>query len=50
MKNILWYDRSLKLWTLIWVDEEENQVGQAEYFPRKQEALDYAMAYDSPSC
>ena len=46
----LWYDRHLRLWTLLWKDEEDNQVGPAEYFPIKQEALDYAMAYDSPSC
>lgn len=31
-------------------EEQENQIGQAEYFPRKQEALDYAMAYNSSSC
>lgn len=46
----LWYDRSLRLWTLLWKDEEDNQVGPAEYFPIKQEALDYVMAFDPPSC
>jgi len=49
MKSILWYDRSLRLWTLIWVDQEENQVGQAEYFPNKQEAIDYTLCFH-PSC
>lgn len=26
-----WYDRSLKLWTIIVKDEEGNQIGEAEY-------------------
>lgn len=30
-----WYDRSLRLWTCIWVDAEGNQLGPAQYEPRK---------------
>ncbi len=29
------YDRSLRLWTLLWKDEQGNQVGFAEHFPLK---------------
>ena len=49
LKPILWYDRSIRLWTLIWTDEEDNQVGLAEYFPNKQEALDWIMSCQHPS-
>jgi hypothetical protein len=26
-----WYDRSLRLWTCLWLDEEGYQVGTAQY-------------------
>lgn len=40
----LWYDRHLRLWTLLWKDEEDNQVGQAEYFRTKQVALEWIVS------
>ena len=43
----LWYDRSLRLWTLLWKDEEDNQVGLAEYFSNKQGAFDWMVRYQS---
>ena len=30
-----WYDRSLRLWTVIAVDIEGNQIGGAQYCPRR---------------
>jgi hypothetical protein len=41
MKYELFYDRSLRLWTLLWKDSSDNQVGCAEYFGTKPEALDW---------
>jgi hypothetical protein len=41
MKYELFYDRSLRLWTLLWQDAEGNQIGDAEYFGTKPEALDW---------
>lgn len=41
----LWYDRSLRIWTLLWKNEEDNQVGLAEYFPTKKLALDRMVKY-----
>lgn len=32
-----WYDRSIRLWTCLWVDEEENQCGIAQYAVRRAE-------------
>ena len=32
-----WYDRSLRLWTCLWLDEKENQLGVAQYAPRRAE-------------
>lgn len=32
-----WYDRSLSLWTCIWVDEEGNQVGAAQYTSNRED-------------
>lgn len=29
------YDRSLRLWTLLWKDERGDQIGEAQYFPLK---------------
>jgi hypothetical protein len=26
-----WYDRSLRLWTCLWLDEEGYQLGSAQY-------------------
>lgn len=37
----LWYDRALKLWTLLWKDEENNQIGHAAYFLSKKSAADW---------
>lgn len=30
-----WYDRSIRLWTCIWVDNFGNQLGAAQYAPNK---------------
>ena len=38
----IWYDRSLRLWTLLWKDWEGTQHGHAEYYPTKRMALDAA--------
>jgi hypothetical protein len=39
MKYIIdyWYDRSLRLWTCLWLDEEGNQHGCAQYAVRRAE-------------
>jgi hypothetical protein len=34
-----WYDRSLRLWTALWLDPEGNQLGIAQYAVRKTELL-----------
>jgi hypothetical protein len=26
-----WYDRSIRLWTCLWLDDEDNQRGIAQY-------------------
>lgn len=31
------WDRSLRLWTCLWLDEEGNQLGIAQYAPRRDE-------------
>jgi len=31
------YDRSLRLWTCLWIDEQGNQNGEAQYAPRRDE-------------
>jgi hypothetical protein len=36
----VWYDRSLRLWTCLWLDEEGYQVGTAQYAVRKHEKKD----------
>jgi hypothetical protein len=38
----IWYDRHLRLWTLLWKDVEGNQVGPAEYYPTKKLAQEWA--------
>lgn len=32
-----WYDRYIRLWTCLWVDEEGNQCGIAQYAVRRAE-------------
>lgn len=32
-----WYDRSIRLWTCLWRDEEGNQHGIAQYAVRRSE-------------
>ena len=32
-----WYDRSIRLWTALWLDVEGNQLGIAQYAVRKAE-------------
>lgn len=32
-----WYDRSIRLWTCLWLDEEGNQHGAAQYAVRRAE-------------
>lgn len=34
-KPDIFYDRSIRFWTLLWKDEEDNQVGHAEYYDSK---------------
>lgn len=33
----VWYDRSIRLWTCLWLDEEGNQHGIAQYAVRRSE-------------
>lgn len=35
----IWYDRSLRLWVLLWKDPEGNQVGDADYYTTKPAAI-----------
>ena len=42
MKADIYYDRSLRFWTLLWKDEEGNQTGHAEYYMTKMEARYWA--------
>ena len=35
-----WYDRSLRLWTCLWLDAEGNQLGIAQYANRRDEKDD----------
>lgn len=42
MKADIFYDRSLRFWTLLWKDEEDNQVGEAEYYNSKMLAMYFA--------
>ncbi len=37
MKIEHWYDRSLRLWTALWLDDEGNQLGIAQYAVRRAE-------------
>ena len=37
MKIEYWYDRSLRLWTALWLDSEGNQLGIAQYAVRRVE-------------
>jgi hypothetical protein len=32
-----WYDRSMRLWTCLWLDENGYQLGVAQYAPRRAE-------------
>lgn len=36
----VWWDRSLRLWTCLWLDEEGNQLGIAQYANRRAEMLE----------
>ena len=42
MKADIYYNRSLKFWTLLWKDDENNQIGHAEYYNSKMEANHWA--------
>jgi len=35
-----WYDRSIRLWTCLWLDEEGNQHGIAQYAINRAEMND----------
>jgi hypothetical protein len=37
-----WYDRSIRLWTCLWLDEEGNQHGIAQYAINRAEMNDLA--------
>ena len=40
-----------KLWSVTWHDKEGNQLGEPEWYQKKYEAVDTAMAYlDSDRC
>lgn len=39
LKIVVWYDRNIKLWTAIYQDSSDNQVGNAGYGPSKKEAI-----------
>lgn len=39
-KILVWYDRSLRLWTAIRQDRAGNQIGSAGYGTSKQEAIE----------
>ena len=43
MNADIFYDRSIRLWTLLWKDEENNQVGDAEYYDSKMLAMYFAQ-------
>lgn len=38
-KIILWYDRSIMLWTALYQDRDGNQVGNAGYGATKKDAI-----------
>lgn len=40
----IFYDRQFRVWVLLWKDTEGNQVGDAEYFPSKQGAKQWAQS------
>ena len=35
-----WWDRSIRLWTIVARDADDNQIGDATYEPRRSEMLD----------
>lgn len=39
IKTIVWYDRSIRLWTAVRQDSEGNQIGYAGYGTSKREAM-----------
>lgn len=41
----IFYDRKLRLWTVLMLDEEGNQTGDAEYAPSKELAQQYAKMW-----
>lgn len=38
-KTIVWYDRSIRIWTAVYQDMYANQVGNAGYGSTKKEAI-----------
>jgi len=38
-RYLLWFDRSIKSWTLLTLDRDGNQVGNAEYFANRTSLL-----------
>jgi hypothetical protein len=40
LKIIAWYDRSIRLWTAIYQDQNNDQVGNAGYGPTKKQAVE----------
>lgn len=47
LKPDYWYDRSIRSWTLLWIDQNGNQEGTAEHFAgkdAKKRMLEYIKA------
>jgi hypothetical protein len=40
MKKIIYYYRSWKVWVMYYVDHNENQIGDAQYFATKRQAIE----------
>jgi len=48
----VWFERDeWRLWAVTWHDKEGNQLGESEWYAKKCEAVDTAIAYlDSDRC
>ena len=47
-KIIVWYDRSLKLWTAVYQDAHSYQIGSAGYGPNRSDAI-ADLKYQNPT-
>lgn len=39
-KWLFWYDRAIRYWTIYQVDQEQNQVGHAQYYYDKKQLVE----------